>query len=125
MQKTSLKIILGENYEDYFSSLAKTGLKSLSERRTIRCLSFAKRCLKNPHTKHMFQLNPEHHVNIRQPEKYSVNFAQTENYRNSAVPYCQRLLNEDYRQEQERMRERKEQAGCQGREGARARREGS
>ena len=124
IQKTSLKIILGESYEDYLSSLTKTGLKSLSERRKIRCLSFAKRCLKNPHTKQMFPLNPENNLNIRQPEKYSVNFARTENYLNSAVPYCQRLLNDDHRQEQERRRMRKEQAGHQGREGAMARREG-
>ena len=33
IQKTSLSIIPGESYEDYLSSLAKTGLKSLSERR--------------------------------------------------------------------------------------------
>ena len=125
IQKISLKIILGENYEDYPSSLAQTALKSLSERRKIRCLSFAKRCIKNPHTKAMFPLNPEGIQNVRQTEKYSVNFARTENYKNSAVPYCQRLLNEDHRQEQEKARERRELAGHQGREGARARREGS
>ena len=133
IQKTSLKIILGESYDDYFSSLAKTGLKSLSERRKIRCLSFAKRCLENPHTKEMFPLNSENVSNSRQPEKYSVNFARTENYLNSAVPYCQRLLNDDHkqeqekrreRQEQEKGRERQEQAGHQRREGALARREG-
>ena len=98
----------------------KTGLKSLSERQKIRCLSFAKRCLKNPHTKQMFPLNPENIQNVRQP----VNFARTKNYRNSAVPYCQRLLNDDHRQEQEKKRGRKEQAEHQEREEARARREG-
>ena len=124
IQKTSLKIIFGESYEDYLSSLAKTGLKSLLERRKISCLSFAKRCLKNPHTKQMFPLNPENIQNVRQPEKYSVNFARTKNYRNSAVPYCQRLLNDDHRQDQEKKRGRKEQAEHQEREEARARWEG-
>ena len=69
----------------------------------------------------MFPTNPERNHIVRQAEKYSVNFARTKNYRNSAVPYCQRLLNEDYMQEQEK---RREQAGHQAREGARARREG-
>ena len=79
IQKTSLKIILGENYEDYPSSLAQTALKSLSERRKIGCLSFAKQCIRKPHTKAMFPLNPEGIQNVRQAEKYSVNFARTEN----------------------------------------------
>ena len=45
IQKTSLKIILGESYIDYQSSLLKTGILSLSDRRKARCLAFAKRCL--------------------------------------------------------------------------------
>ena len=32
----------------------------------------------------------------RNPEKYAVNSAKTERYRRSAVPFLQRLLNEDY-----------------------------
>ena len=57
----------------------------------------------------MFPLNSENVCNSRQPEKYSVNFARTESYLNSAVPYCQRLLNDDHKQEQEKKRERQEQ----------------
>ena len=98
-----------------------TGLKSLVGNAKTRYLSVAKRCLKNHHTKVMFPLNPENVQNVRKPEKYSVNFART---KNSAVPYCQRLLNDDHRQEQEKMMRRKEQAEHHGREGARARREG-
>ena len=127
IQKTSLIMILGESFEDYSSSLAKTGIKSLSEWRKTRCLSFAKRCLKNPQTKQMFPLNLKrsNSVSVRHTEKYLVSYARTENYGNSAIPYCQRLLNEDNKQEQERMKEGRELAGHQGREGARARREGS
>ena len=76
----------------------------------------------------MFPLNPESLPNLRQPEKYVVNFAHTENYRNSAVPFCQRLLNEDYRLGEERRRERKEQASSpqvQEEEGAMVRRVGA
>ena len=37
-----------------------------------------------------------HAMRTRYPERYVVNKAHTERYRNSAVPYLQRLLNEDY-----------------------------
>jgi len=30
---------------------------------------------------------------LRHREKYSVNFARTSSYKNSTIPYCQRLLN--------------------------------
>ena len=50
IQKTSLKIILGESFIDYPSSLVRTQLQELSVRRETRCLSFAKRCLSNPLT---------------------------------------------------------------------------
>ena len=128
IQKTSLKIILGENYVDYLSSCEVTGLKMLSERRKNRCLAFAKRCLTNPQTKNMFPLNTQGLLDLRNTEKYAVNFARTENYRNSAVPYCQRLLNADHRRTEDRARER-EQAGTtagqeRGEDRAGARREG-
>ena len=79
IQKTSLKIILGESYIDYPSSLTRTGLASLSERGKSQCLAFAKRCLSDPQTKEMFPLTPESSLNLRKPEKYMVNFARTEN----------------------------------------------
>ena len=43
----------------------------------------------------MFPSNNHHDLNVRSREKYRVTFAHTENYRNSAVPCCQRLLNDD------------------------------
>ena len=104
IQKTSFKIILAEGYVDYLSSCQLTGLQMLSDRRKSRCLAFAKRCLLNPQTKDMFPLNAQGPLNIRNTEKYIVNFARTENYKNSAVPYCQRLLNEDYRRTEDRAR---------------------
>ena len=69
VQKTSLKIILGSSYTDYPSGLANSGLETLAARRQARCLAFAKRCLQNDQTKHLFPLNPvdDHNVsnNIR------------------------------------------------------------
>ena len=56
----------------------------------------------------MFPLNIQGPLNLRNTEKYVVNFARTENYRNSAVPYCQRLLNEDYRRTEDKARMRQQ-----------------
>ena len=124
VQKTSLKIILGNNYTDYTTGLVISGLETLLTRREARCLAFAKRCLVNEQTKHLFPLNPEGEQNLRNPEKFSVNFAHTENYRNSAVPYCQRLLNNDHQQMEERRRE-KERARHQRGQETGSRREGN
>ena len=115
IQKTSLKIILAEDYNDYPASCERTGLLMLSDRRKNRCLAFAKRCLSNPQTKDMFPLNRHSSLDIRNTEKYLVNFAHTENYLNSAVPYCQRLLNEDNRQNLQRTRDREQRTTTAGR----------
>ena len=112
IQKTSLKIILADSFTDYESGLDISGLSSLAMRREARCLAFAKRCLTNKQTQHLFPLNPDNQHDIRNPEKFQVNFSHTENYRNSTVPFCQRLLNNDFLQQQEKRRE-KEMAGAE------------
>ena len=47
----------------------------------------------------MFPANPnsENNIDIRNREKFKVNFACTNAYKNSAVPFCQRLLNDHHR----------------------------
>ena len=51
----------------------------------------------------MFPINPnlDNEVGVRQRERFSVNFARTKSYQNSAIPYCQRLLNTHFAQMQE------------------------
>ena len=71
-----------------------------------RCLAFAKRCLTNKQTQHLFQLNSDNQQNIRNLESYQVNFAHTENYQNSTVPFCHRLLDKDFSLEKRREKER-------------------
>ena len=71
------------------------GLIELSARRKNRCLAFAKSSLNYPVGQRMFPPNLNNDQNVRSREKYMVNFAHTEGYRNSAVPFCQRLLNAD------------------------------
>ena len=92
VQKTCMKVILGEMYISYESALEMSGLETLEARRTQRCLKFAKKCLRNPRHSGMFPLNQH-----GRKEKYVVNFARTETYKRSSVPYMQRLLNAESR----------------------------
>ena len=138
IQKVCLKVVLQEMYINYEMALEITSFEKLSFRRNSRCLSFAKRCLSNKQTSGMFPLNPEFVQKpsyLRNTEKFQVNFAHTSNYQNSAVPHCQRLLNEDFQKEQEMRKDKEEMRRARarnqekdrsgaGRKGARARREG-
>ena len=94
IQKTCLKIILGDSYVNYEATLEMCGLQTLADRRVQRCLNFALKAVKHPKNHRLFPLNPvqsEH--NTREREKYEVNFARTSSYQNSTIPFCQRLLN--------------------------------
>ena len=45
-------------------------------------------------------------MQVRSCEKFKVNFAHTNTYRDSTIPYCQRLLNRlDEKKEEERREE--------------------
>ena len=97
IQKTCLKVILGDMYIGYSAALEMCGLQTLAERRKRRCLDFALKCSKHPKMEKLFPLNQEKSTYyLRQTERYKVNFASTSVYKNSAVPYCQRLLNQYY-----------------------------
>ena len=98
IQKTSLKIILGDMYVSYTAALEMCGLQTLALRRQERCLNFALKCLKHPKMDKLFPVNHERsQYQFRQKETFKVNFAHTTRYRNSAIPYCQRLLNDYYK----------------------------
>ena len=97
VQKTCLKVILSDSYISYEAAMEMCGLESLYIRRTKRCLSFSLKCLKYPKTSRIFPVSQIHAQNIRKPEKFHVNFAKTSKYKKSAIPYCQRLLNDHFR----------------------------
>ena len=97
VQKTSLRIILGESYVSYQSALEICNLKTLSERRDDRCLTFAKKCLKHEVNSRLFPLNAYcHDLHDKPKEKFIVNFAKTGALQKSAIPYLQRRLNSEY-----------------------------
>ena len=98
-------MILSDSYISYNAALEMSGLETLKIRREKRCLDFSIKCVKHPENKRIFPLNENNSdKNVRSREKYKVNFAFTTTYKNSALPYCQRLLNhrEEARREEER-----------------------
>ena len=80
-----------------YQALKFLKLDSLKERRVKMALRFAKRSLKLEHFSRMFPLNDSNHLmTMRNPEKYVVNISKSKRHKRSAVPFLQRLLNEDY-----------------------------
>ena len=71
-------------------------LESLYDRRELLCLKFAKKCTKSSQVKDMFPINPMLNMKMRHPEKYKVNMARTDRLKDSAIPFMQRLLNQDF-----------------------------
>ena len=96
VQKAAMKIILGNKYNEYENALEMINLEKLSERRRNLCLKFAQNCLKNEKTKDMFKLNAKSNpMNTRFHEEFEVKYANTGRLKISAIPYMQRLLNDD------------------------------
>ena len=95
-QKAAIKVILKNNYKNYEDALKFLDLDSLQERRRKQCLKFAKDCIRNEKMKQMFPLNVQNSgLQTRHKQTFKVNKAYTERYKQSAIPYMQRLLNED------------------------------
>ena len=94
-QAVCLKVILSDSYVSYEAAMEMTGLTKLADRRQERCVDFSKKCIQHPANRRLFPLNDskENTNQIRNREKYIVNFTYTNTYKNSTIPYCQRLLN--------------------------------
>ena len=104
VQKLCLKVILGENYTTYENALKDSCLDKLSQRREEKCLKFGLKSLLHPVHSSMFPVNPQiltNPHNTRNTEHFQVNWANSDSYRDSAIPYIQRLLNA-YVKEQQR-----------------------
>jgi hypothetical protein len=96
VQKVACKVILKGRYSDYTSALELLKLENLRDRREDLCLRFAKKCLKFEKTSGMFPLNTNQtQSNLRNIEKFQVQFASKSRLRDSAIPQMQRALNAD------------------------------
>ena len=99
IQKVCLKIILGDLYTTYSDALELVGFQTLHDRREKQCLDFAQKSRKHLIHRRLFPINnkqAKESADIRQREPFIVNFARTERYRKSAIPFCQRILNTHY-----------------------------
>ena len=95
IQKTSLRVILGDMYVSHAAALEMCGLELLFTRREKRTLQFGLKCLKHPENQNIFPNNPTQDThNIRHREYLKVNKAHTEAYKKSTIPYLQRRLND-------------------------------
>ena len=96
VQKSALKVILKEKYQDYKSAMNKLNIESLYHRRELLCFKFAKKSLKLPHFKKMFPVQKNlHNMEKRNKNKFVVNSTKTDRYMymKSSIPSMQRLLN--------------------------------
>ena len=95
VQRSALKVIPGNKYESYQKALNILDLEPLEQRREYLWLRFAQKCTKNDQAKRMFPLNDKlHDMNMRREEKFTLQYAKTERLKKSAIPYIQKLLNE-------------------------------
>ena len=94
VQKSALKIILGEKYKSYDQALNVLDIETLDERRGGLCLKFAVKSSKHEKTSKMFPINiKKHDMDTRNPEKVKVQFSRTERLKNCSVIFMQNALN--------------------------------
>ena len=86
------------------------GLQTLEARRLNRYLDFSLKSIKHSQNNRFFPKNPNLDSNpeVRNREIFKVNFGRTLSYKQSAIPFCQRLLNEHFRQLGEDIEEERE-----------------
>ena len=101
IQKSAVRLIMGNKQLSYEEALLELKLDNLSERRRILSLTFAKRSLNINKVKSIFPKRREIRNQTRRfTEKVIVNKSKTERLRKSAVPYMQSLLNEEASQKE-------------------------
>ena len=96
VQKSAVRIILGSDYKGYDDARIKVNLDALEERREYICKNFAKKSIKseNVRSNEIFKEREKiHSMKTRNEECFEVNYAKTERYKKSAIPYMQKLLN--------------------------------
>ena len=99
VQKSALKIILKNRYQDYGKSLTILDLQTLKQRRDKLSLEFAQKNTRNKTMNDMFKDNTKHHtMTTRKYNKIEVLHCNTDRLMDSAIPQMQRMLNTHYEQ---------------------------
>ena len=78
IQKAAVKVILGNDYDNYTQALSNLKMESLNKRRENMVLRFAKKSLDNDNFSKLFPLRDINHgMRVRKSEKYHVNNSKT------------------------------------------------
>ena len=78
-----------------YIALDMTGLKTRADRCGQRCLNISLKSIRHERNAKLFPLNKNAgFFNTRHSETFAENFAATTAARKSAIPFCQRLLND-------------------------------
>ena len=95
IQKSALRIILGDKYQTYAKALEICELETLDLRRKNLCLSFAIKASKNQKFRHLFpRTEKSHKMDTRHAEQFEVQHASTARLQCSTIIFMQNLLNE-------------------------------
>ena len=83
-------------YQDYQDALKILKLEPLNDRREKLLLKYGKQCTSLEQTKELFPLKKKSHsMNTRNNDLYEEVRAHTTRFKNSTVPYIQRLMNKE------------------------------
>ena len=105
VQKAAMKVIMGTRYQGYQEALKFMEIDSLKERRVKMALNFAKKSLRLDIFSSLFPLNENvHQMKTRNPERYVIKNGNTDRMKRSAVPFLQRLLNDDINRQRKDLR---------------------
>ena len=105
VQKAAMRVIMGTRYQGYEEALKFMKIDSLKERRVKMALNFAKKSLRQDIFSSLFPLNENvHQMKTRNPHRYVIKNGNTDRMKRSAVPFLQRLLNEDINKQRKDLR---------------------
>ena len=97
IQKRAMKIILGQNYDTYASSLTICDLDTLAERRRHLCITFIDSLMSSDKFREL--LPPSRGdttcYQLRSAAKLGTLRCRTKRYQDSAIPYFSKLYNEN------------------------------
>ena len=98
-QKSFVKLVLEEDYQNYKSALEKLNLETLDSRRKKLSLKFAKNSIEDGILNDLFPKKIKNHtMKTKKTEMFKVNHANTQRYKNSPIIQMQKMLNQDTEQ---------------------------
>lgn len=94
VQKTAVRIILGDTYISYKKGLAKLKLQTLAQRREKLCVKFTTKATKHPRFNTWFCNNDSKKTHTRSKwNKYKSVLTRTRRYQKSPIPYLTEIAN--------------------------------